>query len=322
MAIPLLAMAALAEFMLVRVALRLGPAFPAGRLIDAGFDATYWLGLWALNFAGILAVVVLFILAVPGLRVARARLSPGIATACMAAVIVLGGWVLSMAGRASTIGLIVQVVVMAAAIVVMAIAAGWQGWRRWWLLGVSAAYVAASAHFLTRFAGAAAGSSGALLIAEVTALSAAALTPLVWRVGWRPHLAVVAIVVAVLWAGFAASQPHIARFFVIWDLGLSSPLPAWAFAIALAGLVYGVVCARSQPAALGFAVVALAGLRFDNTYFALLSLAGFAILTADHGGSRVFMFSSRIPEQDSRASHAGHGNWRRLKGWTTGVGTR
>ena len=73
-AIPALVIAALAEFLLVRVALRLGPAFPAGGLIDAGFDAAYWLGLWALNLAGILAIAVLFILAVPRSGAARAKL--------------------------------------------------------------------------------------------------------------------------------------------------------------------------------------------------------------------------------------------------------
>ncbi|MBI2966025.1 MAG: hypothetical protein HYY34_07465, partial [Chloroflexi bacterium] len=261
----------------------------------------------------ILAIAVLFILAVPRSGAARAKLSPGIVVAGMAAVIVLGGWVLSMVGHASTTGLIAQALAIAAAMVVMAITARWQGWRRWWLLCVTAAYIAASAHFLARFAGSAAGMSGALLIAEVTALSAAALTPFVWRVGSRPRVAALAFGVAILWAGFAASQPHIARFLVIWDLGLSSPLPLWAFAIALAGLVYGVVGGRSRPAAVGFAVVALAGLRLDNTYFALLSLAGFAVLTAGHDPAHVLTIPSRPGARDSRLSHAAERNWRHRK---------
>src|SRR3970040_1340244 len=95
--IPALAVAALAEFLLVRVALRLGPAFPPGHIIDAGFGAAFWLGLWALNLAGALASGVLVISAAPLGRPTERRLQPGITAGCGAAVVVLIGWVLSIA---------------------------------------------------------------------------------------------------------------------------------------------------------------------------------------------------------------------------------
>lgn len=319
--LPALAITALAEFLLVRVALRLGPAFPAGRVIDAGFDAAYWLGIWALNVAGILAITVLSVLAVSKLRRGDARFPPGIAAACAAALVLLVGWILSMVGLTSTVVLIVQVASIAAAIGVMALTAGWRGWRRWWLLGVMAAYLAATVHFFARLTGSSTTMSGGLVIAEAVALVAATVAPAVWRVGWRPRMAALAFAVAMLWGGFAASQPHIARFFVIWDLGLSSPLPWWTFAIALAGLVYGVGAARRHQSALGFAIVALAGLRLDYTYFALLALVGFAVIVTAPDPGRVFTIPSRPGEQDSRASHAGKGNWRQPNESAPAIGT-
>jgi hypothetical protein len=279
-AVPALALVALAEFLLVRVALRLGPAFPPGRGIDAGFDLALWLGLWLMNLAGALAIVVVVLQVARTWRRQDYTLASGTAAAGAAMAVVLVAWVLSVAQRSSTTVLLVQVAAIAGSAVVMAAASPWPGWRRLWLLALAAAYVAAAGHYVARMLAVPWAPAGAITLAEMLALSVATLAPAVWRVGWQPRAAAFALAALLLWGGFAAGQPHIARFLVIWDLGLSSPLPWWAFAVALVGLTYSVAGTRWHPEALGFALIALAGFKVDNTYFGLLALAGIAVMAS------------------------------------------
>jgi hypothetical protein len=278
-AVRTLALVALGEFLLVRIALRLGPAFPSGRVVDTGFDVVFWLGLWLMNAAGALAIAVVAIQAAQTRRDRLTGSAPGV-VAAVATGIVLAAWVLSLVGTSSTRLLLVQVAAISTAAVAMAALSAWRGWRRWWLLSVAAAYVAAGGHFIARVAATPWAPTGAITMAELLALSAAVLAPTVWQAGWRPRAAVAAAAIVLVWAGFAGGQPHIARFLVIWDLGLSSPLPWWAFGLALGGLTYAVVGSGFRLGALGFAVVALAGFRLDYTYFGLLALAGFAVLAS------------------------------------------
>ncbi|MBI3952990.1 MAG: hypothetical protein HY330_00585 [Chloroflexi bacterium] len=281
-----LAAAALAEFILLRVLLRLGPVLPSGDAITGALGWAYQAGLWSLNLAGVLAVALLGLLALGALRERRlGRVAVG-GAAAGAAALLLAGWALSLAGGGGPglPGLLAQAVGLPAALALAAIGSPWRGWRRGWLWLVYGAYLAASAHFLARLAGAAGGTGATLTIAEALAVAAALAAPLALRAGWQPRAALVAGLVAVLYAGFALAQPSIARFFVIWDFGFGGALGPALHSLALAGLVYAVAAALSTPAlrlpALGLWVVALGGLRLDYTYFGLLAAAGFVLLAA------------------------------------------
>lgn len=279
-----LATMALAEFVLLRVLLRMGPLLPAGETVTGILSWAYRAGLWSLNLAGVLAVATLALLALNAARERRLAAVASGAAAAAAALLLLAGWALALAGGGSGAVLVTQVVGLPAALALATVASGWRGWRRGWLWLVYGVYLAASAHYLARLAGAAEGTGTSLALAEALAAAAALSAPWALGVGWQPRAAALAALAAVLYTGFMLSQPSIAAFFAIWDMGFGSAIPGALRGLALAGLAYAVVAGLARPglrlAALGLGLVTLGGLRLDYTYFGLLAAAGFLLLAA------------------------------------------
>ncbi len=280
-----LAAAAVAEFSLLRVLLRMGPELPEGAAVDAGLRWVYRVGLWSLNLAGALGLVVVASLVVTG---ARARLPGRLATAVAGSgavfLIVFAWFYARLAGDTDATMLAAQVLGLSLAFGAVWFATLWRGWKKAWLAAICAAYLAGATNYLARLAAASDATSISLAAGEAFAVAAALAAP--WALGarWDWRAAAAGAVVAMLYMGFAVAHPAIARFFVIWDSGFGSAAPPALQAAAMAALVYTVTALLLRRerllAVAGLTLVALGGLKLDYTYYSLLAVAGFVLLAA------------------------------------------
>jgi hypothetical protein len=194
-------------------------------------------------------------------------------------------WAASRSGYGDGLGLLAAQVGGAAAVgAVITIAAPWRGWRRVWLAGISATYVAAATHYLLRIAGAAGGTDVSLALAEAGAVAVALASPWALSAGWSRTAAIAGGAVALLYTGFSVAHPDIAKYFVIWDSGFGSWAPAGIHAVALFALTYAVVSGLKRRetvlAATGLLLVALGSVKLDYTYYSLIAMSGFLLLAA------------------------------------------
>lgn len=282
--------AALTEFMLLRFVLRMGPELPTGAAVEDALSAAYRAGLWTLNLAGMLCVLGLGAMVLDAVRERRQGSLAQAAVLTAATVFVLAAWAYAATGGSQAM-LMAQVLGVPAAMVVCFMSVPMPAWQRAWMSLFTVAYVAAGLQFATRSAGAGEATAWLLTVAESAAVAAALSSPLVFNKLRRPSetatarglhsLAVAAATGAALfYTAFALFEPTIAKYFVMWDSGFASATPWPVQAVAIWALVYAVTSALPRQAAVGLLLVALAGIRLEYTYFSLLALTGFALLTA------------------------------------------
>jgi hypothetical protein len=268
---------------MLRFLLRMGPELPEGAAVDAGLKGVYYLGLWAMNGAGLLAIVVAGLL-IAALSSRRRQPFPVIGmVSASAVVLVIGAWAASKLGAGNGTALLAaQVIGVALASVIATSAAPWKGWRRLWLAAAAATYVAGAAHYIARLAAADAVTSSTLMASEAFALGVALLAPWALNASWDRRAAFAAGGVAVMYLGFAVAHPEIAKYLVIWDTGFGSSAPAALHAVALLTLTYAAAALLLKRenilAATGLLLVGLGGLKLDYTYYSLIAVTGFILL--------------------------------------------
>lgn len=273
----LLVAAALLEFSLLRVLIRLGPMAPADAAMDALFNGLLTLGLAAVN------AMVALSLALLGWRWVAAARSGCARQALPASVGLLAG--VALAGR----GLLLQgaegtavsagVIVVAMSLGVATSGMGWQ--KQLYLLGPLASYVLLVASYAAPETGPGVwrSSPGLHFFAEALAVAAAAAVPIAFRPPWRRGAAMGAGGVAAGFLGMFAVGSWAPAVLIMWNLGFSLwlPLPLYAIALGLysytALALYATGGARVAPVSL--VLLALGGLKLDYGPYALLALVGF-----------------------------------------------
>ncbi|MBM3959208.1 MAG: hypothetical protein FJ314_05480 [SAR202 cluster bacterium] len=266
---------AFAEFALLRLVLRMGPAFPAGEVIDNAMTAGYGGGLWALNTAGVLAVLLMLLTAAVCLRTARPV--RGLATAvCASALLLLALWSASVAGVQSQSLLALQVA--GVPLIAAAALAGFarHGRPTYWLLTAVAAHLLIAGAILTGAEGRPI--PGLTLAAEALAVAGGIAMPYMFRAPLRIGPAIASGSIALVYGAATLAEPSMARFLLIWDFGMPGALPGVLHGLALGGAVYTALTGLGDPSrrlmVAGALLIVLAGLRLDNTYFSALAASG------------------------------------------------
>lgn len=287
----LLLASALAEFVLLRVVMRLGPVLPPGDAATAAMSWVFRFGVAALNLAAILVVPTLGILSYKAFK--REGL-PGAwpmgAAAGLAAAVMLLGSVQAVLLRGSgppALPFIVSIVSLVVASLPLA-SAGIRGLALLPIGAALAAYGAAHYHYMSR-SGAALGialprGTGAFAAAEGLALTVAPLALFAFRPGLRVGAAAAATAVTALAGGFYWSSPWMASALAIFDVAFTLYLPIYLYFAALWTAIYAVISLFAQPgarlAAIGLALMSLSGLKLDYLNYSLQGLTGFLLLAA------------------------------------------
>lgn len=284
--------AALAEFILLRVLLRLGPILPATPTTETAFRVLALGGTWALNVAVILGLVAI------GLWVWEAQGHrwelPEVATAITWVFLVIGSLV-------SPTG---PVVLWPVTLALTALS-----------FGLRNRYPPALLAGLTYGATAAASPPGlwpgpgfwaALAEAGVVGLGLLLLT----RGSAKERRA--KLVVGLVAGLIPTLTLFVAGWFVkavgIWTVGLTFYLPAPLYGLALAGLVRELLSSRGSRRS-GLLLMGLGGLRTDLSYFALLGLLG-VLMWAGWRHRFPSVAEVRCPSSstNARAEHAADGS--------------
>jgi hypothetical protein len=142
--------------------------------------------------------------------------------------------------------------------------------------------------------------AGAHTLAEIGALLAAclALPALRPRFEWRALA--VAIAVAGLLAGMWFGAPWLPPTLMIWTVAFTGFLPAPLYVLALGIFVYTTLVftlnggreTALPPVVIGLVLVALGGLRWDFSYYVLLALPGFLLLTGTADFRKVILWDT------------------------------
>ncbi|MCC7106948.1 MAG: hypothetical protein IT307_17580 [Chloroflexi bacterium] len=273
--------AAVAEFCLLRVFLRAGPFLPGSSDLMPLYRLLELLGLLAFNLATLAASVLLALTAItswsrgdPGARIAGAVLL------LAAAGNVSLGVLLSVTPTTTAVTL--QPVLTMAAVLALLFRFGRAVKGRLTLVLIAGAQLLALGHLLTQeLAGRGYPllSGQPLMVAAEAAASAAALT-LPLGLGARPTqrdwLAGLALGIALAVA--LAIQPWTVSTITMWTVEFALFLPGALYAAALAAGAASWLSLRREPGAgpvvSGLLLIALAGLKLEFTYLALLSLVG------------------------------------------------
>ncbi|MBI4496665.1 MAG: hypothetical protein HY689_02040 [Chloroflexi bacterium] len=285
---PALLVAVLVEVAFLRLALRLGQALPPDERLGRVFSGLATLGLAAQNFAVLLGVAVL-----AGLCWRQVRL-PGVRRRLSGALLLAAGLsTLGLALGPSSPGMMIAAsllafVAMGTVWYTAPVLSGGRPSRRW--LGLAlVGYGALAYHYSAQAASslglAVAWTAPAYFVAEAAAVAAAvALVPLL-RPRWQLSRAMAvsllpAILLAALWV-----RPWTIASLTVWTFGFTLFLPAPVYALALWSFLYTVsALVRGGPEdrrlALGLTFIALAGLKLDYSYFALLALLGVGFYAA------------------------------------------
>jgi len=277
----LLAGAALAELLLLRFALRVGPMLRGNEEYAELFRRVQGLGVVALNLATLLGTALLALMAIRWLGQPRsaawvaALAALGFAGTMAAAV--AGG---AMVGTAWTAGMSI-----------MALTTAWiamtaQGRFRLLPTLVLVTYVVVDVSYLSQTMGVPESSPGfgwMFFLGETLAvLVAVCAAPAEWP-GWQPRAAALALVAVALFSGLVAFQRPIASAMAMWNFSFSLFLPLPLYAAALGSYAYAVLGLWSRGGlarqkALGLLLIALGGLKLDYTYYQLLAVVGFLAL--------------------------------------------
>lgn len=141
----------------------------------------------------------------------------------------------------------------------------------------------AAAQALTGWSTQLPGGSGAFAAAEALVVAAALALPWSYRPPWRRRHLVLGSVLGLALLGGLAARPWIVATLAMWTVSFSLFLPGALYAAALASAAATVWALHDagpvgRTTGRGLLLVALAGLKLDFTYFALLALAGVLVL--------------------------------------------
>lgn len=258
--------AVIAEVLLLRFALRLGPAVPAGVNVLPAFALVEWAGVLSLNVAVLAGVAFLLLTA----QDVRRRGSAGVLLAVALAAAVLVNLGLSM---------LVPVLPDGAAGPLHAVATG---------SAITLLLVTSTKSVRARGALALMGAAQLLALglgpafgAEACAVAAGVALP--WLLGVRPARRdlLIAVAAGVGLAAAMTGQPWGVATVAIWTMAFSLFLPPVLYGTALGSVVVSILTLRRTPehATLltGFTLIWLAGLKLDVSAYALVSLAGLAV---------------------------------------------
>ena len=275
--------AAVAEVLLLRIALRLGPVLPTQADVLPIFAVVERLGVVALNVGVLAASLLIGVAALDALRSGPRK--PFLAGTLLGAVLVnlgLGSLVWLLPGGVP--GLLHGVVTGAA--ILLTIVCSPQPRPVGIVLGlVGLAQVLALAQTV---AGNAAWSSptGALgersiVAAEVVAVISALLLPWLCRIRPRRGELAIGAAAGLIVAVGATVQPWGLATVAIWTMAFSLVLPPILYGTAVMSAIVAGLALRRQPGgvelASGLVLVWLAGLKLDISSFALMGLAGLTI---------------------------------------------
>lgn len=268
-------LAVIAEVVLLRLALRLGPVLPTGVNLLPLFAVVERVGVIALNVSVLAAAALLSLAAVEAVRAGPARWL--LALALVSALVVNLGLPL-LAATLPSDGLTSLHALLTGCGVVLIVGTfapralvGWSvvlaGAAQMMALVPAADAVWMTGHGLPPSA-----------LSETFAVLAALLLP--WASHVRPSRTevVAGLTVGGLLTLTASLQPWGLATVAIWTLGFSLFLPPLAYGAALASVVMTMLAARrlgwSADVLVGLTLLALAGLKLDVSSSALVSLAG------------------------------------------------
>lgn len=279
----LLVWSAVAEFLLLRIFLRLGPVLPVQEPLLPLYRGIETLGLAALNLA-FLAACVLLVTAAAGMGARpAARAAAALLLLAVAVNAGLGLLVGLVPGAAAT-----AVQAMATLVALVTLLATRRPSPGHLTIGL---VVAAEGLALLQVLGQGATALGLpvpstiLLIFAAEALAIAAAIALPWSFGVRPSRrpAILGIVLGLALIAALLTRPWILSTVAMWTVSFSLGLPGALYAVAL-GIAVAALPSLWRAggaqgiAARGLLLVALAGLKLDYSYFALLALAGTVLL--------------------------------------------
>lgn len=276
------------EFFLLRVVLRMGPAFPQNEMTNSAANALFHVGTWSSNLAVLLSIALLTAFAVTGLRrndgLFRLR---GLIAVCAISLVLASLFWPTSGARFTGPGVLFGLVIASFAVIAFIFAtAGQRGRPLALLLTLLALYAAAAYHYLSRAGGSIGlslgGTTEALTVAEALAVAVAPVAFFALRPGRNARAAVIATILTIVLAGAYARGAWMVSALAIWDLGFTGFLPPFVYLLAFWLFLYTTVALFHQRSreqqALGLALIALAGIKLDYSYFNLLALSGYALL--------------------------------------------
>ncbi|MCX6023486.1 MAG: hypothetical protein NTZ05_17495 [Chloroflexi bacterium] len=284
---PALLAAVLTEAAALRIALRFGQALPPDERLGQTFRLVTTVGIVAQNLAVILGAAILLDLGWRQVRQPEAGrrfaglllLAAGAATAALT----FGGASPALAAGAA----LLSFGAMAAAVTTAPKDLLDRG-RRAWAALAALAYGMLYAHYLAQAAGsfgaAVSGAAAAYFAAEgVAVLAALALIPLL-RPRWRAGRALAAAALPALLLYGLWQRAWTVASLSVWTFGFTLFLPGPLYALALGVFLYTLRSlaqgnAAGRRFALGLALLGLAGLKVDYSYFNLLALLAMCMLT-------------------------------------------
>lgn len=292
--------AALAEVVLLRVAIRVGPFFPADATADMLFGAMQIIGLAALNTMLILGVGLLAWECVEGTRsgqISRA-MSAALAVAAVAAGLALpSGSALLASALLFFAALLTSLPFVSQPLLALSPQPHRRGLRAWtpWSPGVAGpllpllSYASLSAYYGLQSAAVlglvALDPVGLFWLGEALAVAAAIALPWAYRPSWQPRMALLAAGAGAAFLALGWGRSWLLGTMLMWNWGFSLWLPLPLYAVALATFLYTVLALlASRPSAplvpMGLLLVGLGGLKLDYTPYMLLALIGFLGLGA------------------------------------------
>ncbi|MBI2322578.1 MAG: hypothetical protein HYU88_10970 [Chloroflexi bacterium] len=278
--------AAVAEFLLLRVFLRVGPFLPAEEALLPLYRTVETLGLAAMNLAMLAGagLIAAYASALAWRRPADALLG----ALLLAALLGNLGLSAPLGMAAAPAAAAVQAATMLA---VLALGLGSSVWAPWRAALALAALAQAAA--LYHVLAPALGALGLALPAGETpafaaeALAVAAALALPWGLGGalrRRHVAL-GLGLGLLLLVAHMARPWTLATIAMWTVAFTLFLPGALYAAALAAATSAALALRGSPsasarqAAAGVLLIALGGLRLDFSYFALLGLVGLLVAT-------------------------------------------
>ncbi len=271
------------EFILLRVLMRTGPAFPESKVVETLFQWLVFVGEIALNMAFLSSSAALFLTA---LILTRNDSKSVVSLSALIFSVLLVGLLLYIA-PSQIASLAYSLLSFSVFVLVTLIFRRQNQHRVRFLFPVILAYFC-SYYFKAAFSVAGLGGGLSLPLAskvfsmgELLALVGAVLAFFVFKPKW--NLSAVIIASCVTTAFVAASRSVYVALLSTWALYFTLHLPIWAYAIALWLYAYVIVdlLKRTQhrQLAYGLLLIALGGRMLQVTYLNQLALLGFLLLT-------------------------------------------
>jgi hypothetical protein len=271
-----LAAAALVEFLSLRLLIRLGPVLPRAEITVTVTETMIFIGAAALNFALLLALAALTTMA---WQTSRYPLKY-----CLAAIVILTIG-LALAGSDPPPLLFVAFLFLSLSIIGIALwfarhpklYAGWLALFGGAYLALAYPTLVNTLHVTLPF------TAHARAISELLILLSTLGAPFILRPRRDWIAVIVGMTGAILLAGLWFSVEWLPPTLMIWSVAFTGYLPAPVYTLALGLWLYTFTALMKTEGrryhALGLALVALGGLRWDLSYYVLLALTGFLLLS-------------------------------------------